>query len=62
MSYLRGKEHCVLRFFQLYNGKTYEDMGFVNIAKTASAAQDEEVWVELQSYRDRNHLDEILVR
>jgi uncharacterized protein YbaA (DUF1428 family) len=48
-----------LEIFQLNNGKTYEDTGFVNIAKTVSAAPDEEVWVELQSYRDRNHLDEI---
>ena len=48
-----------LEIFQLNNGKTYEDMGFVNIAKTVSAAPDEEVWIELQSYRDRNHLDEI---
>ena len=35
-----------LEIFQLNNGKTYEDMGFVNIAKTVSAAHDEEVWVE----------------
>ncbi len=48
-----------LEIFQLNNGKTYEDMGFVNIVKTVSAAPDEGVWVELQSYRDRNNLDEI---
>ena len=41
--------------FQLKNTKSYEDMGLTNIANTVSASQDEEVWVELQYYRDREH-------
>lgn len=45
--------------FQLNNTKTYDDMGLTNIANTVSASQDEEVWVELQYYRDRKHLDEV---
>ena len=45
--------------FQLNNTKSYEDMGLTNIANTVSASQDEEVWVELQYYRDREHLDEV---
>ena len=45
--------------FQLNNTKSYEDMGLTNIANTVSASQDEEVWVELQYYRDRKHLDEV---
>lgn len=47
--------------FQLNsNGKTSDDMGFKNIANTVSANQDEEeVWLELQSYRDRKHQDEV---
>ena len=48
-----------LEIFQLNNGKTYEDMGFVNMAENRVSSPDEEVWIELQSYRDRNHLDEI---
>ena len=34
-------------------------MGFTNIAKVVSANQDEEVWVELNSYRDPKHMDEV---
>jgi uncharacterized protein YbaA (DUF1428 family) len=36
-----------------------EKMGFTNIAKTISAKNDEEVWLELQFYRDKRHLDEV---
>ena len=35
-------------------------MDFVSIAETLSASQDEEVWVEIQSYRDHKHLDEFI--
>ena len=35
-------------------------MGFTNIAKTISANGDEEeVWLEIQSYRDHKHLEEV---
>ena len=33
--------------------------GIINIAKTVSANQDEEVWMELIFYRDRKHRDEV---
>ena len=33
-----------------------------NIAKTVSATQDEEVWLELISYRDRKQKDEVSIR
>ena len=44
--------------FQLNNIKTYEDVGFTNIAKTMSASQDdEEIWLQLLMYfRDRRHM------
>jgi uncharacterized protein YbaA (DUF1428 family) len=45
--------------FQLNNTKTYDEMGLTNIANTVSARQDEEVWVELQYYRNRKHLDQV---
>jgi uncharacterized protein YbaA (DUF1428 family) len=32
-------------------------MDFVSIAETVSASQDEEIWVEIQSYIDRKHRD-----
>jgi hypothetical protein len=33
--------------------------GITNIAKTLSANQDDEVWMELIFYRDRKHRDEV---
>jgi uncharacterized protein YbaA (DUF1428 family) len=48
--------------FQLNNNnaKTSGDMGFTNIANAVSANQDEEeIWLELHSYRDRKHQDEV---
>lgn len=57
------KKHGILRseFFQLSNTDTFE--GFTSIAKTVSANQeDEEVWVELESYRDSKHRDEVVAK
>ncbi|MGB7955535.1 MAG: DUF1428 family protein [Candidatus Nitrosopolaris sp.] len=55
------RKHGVLRreVFQLNNTDTYDDMGFTNITKTVSAGQDEEVWVEIQSYIDQQHMNEV---
>ena len=33
-------------------------MEFVNLSKTISATEDEEVWLEIQSYRDAAHVKE----
>jgi uncharacterized protein YbaA (DUF1428 family) len=49
-----GAAHLV---FQLNNTETPME-GITNIAKTLSANQDEEVWLELIFYRDRKHRDE----
>ena len=40
--------------------KMAEQMGITNIAKTIAAKQDEEVWLELQFYRDQKHLDDLV--
>jgi uncharacterized protein YbaA (DUF1428 family) len=59
------RKHGGLRVevFQLNNTKTYEDIGLTNIVNTVSANQeDEEVWVELQYYRDRKHMDEVIAK
>jgi hypothetical protein len=38
-------------------------MDFTNIiAKTVSAKQDEEVWLELQFYRDQNRLEDVMAK
>jgi uncharacterized protein YbaA (DUF1428 family) len=50
-----GAPHLI---FQLNNTEAPME-GITNIAKTVSANQDEEVWMELIFYRDRKHRDEI---
>ena len=47
-------------FFQLSSTEKFE--GFTSIAKTISAKDDEEVWVELESYRGRKHRDEVVAK
>jgi uncharacterized protein YbaA (DUF1428 family) len=56
------RKHGILRseFFHLSSPETFE--GFTSIAKTVSAKDDEEVWVELESYRDRKHRDEVIAK
>ncbi len=46
--------------FQL--GSTENMMDFVNIAKTISADKDEEVWLDIQAYRDRKHVDAVMAK
>jgi uncharacterized protein YbaA (DUF1428 family) len=50
-----GAPHLI---FQLNNTEAPME-GITNIAKTVSASQDEEVWMELIFYRDRKHRDEV---
>ena len=45
-------------FFYLSSTETVMDL--INITETVSANPDEEVWVEIQSYRDRKHRDETM--
>lgn len=53
-------KHGVLKF-EVYNLNTRENMmEFVNLAKTISAADDEDVWLEIQSYRDAKHVQEFM--
>jgi hypothetical protein len=35
-------------------------MDFVNLAKTISANDDEEVWLEIQSYKNSQHVKEFI--
>jgi uncharacterized protein YbaA (DUF1428 family) len=45
-------------YFQLNNTETPME-GITNLAKTVSANQDEDVWLQLTFYRDRNQRDEV---
>jgi uncharacterized protein YbaA (DUF1428 family) len=54
------KKYGVLKFEVFQLGSTKDMMGFTNIAKTISAEpNEEEVWLEIQSYKDHNHLQEV---
>ncbi len=52
--------------FEVYQrGSTENMMDFVNIAKTISADQnddEDEAWLEIQSYRDRKLVDEVMAK
>ncbi len=50
-----------IEYYQ-YAGSQTAMEGFENIDKTLSAAEDEEIWVELQYYRDRSHCEDIFAR
>ena len=53
------KKHGVVRseFFQITPHETVR--GFTNFTERISANQDDEVWVEIERYRSREHRDEI---
>ena len=53
-----GVVHLVFRL----NNTEAPMEGITNIAKTISATQDEEVWLELIFYRDHKHKDEVGVK
>ncbi len=54
------KNYGVQRFEIFQLGTTEDMMEFINIAKTVFADQnEEEVWLEIQSYRDRKHLEQV---
>ena len=47
--------------FEVYNLNSRENMmDFVNLSKTISASDDEDVWLEIQSYRDAKHVQEFM--
>jgi large subunit ribosomal protein L17 len=47
--------------FEVFNLNSRENMmDFVNVSKTISANDDEDVWLEIQFYRDAKHVDEVM--
>lgn len=55
-----SKEDVGYKLFRLANSTSWE--GFVNISKTVSASEDEDVWITIMSYRDKKHRDEFVVK
>jgi hypothetical protein len=65
------KKHGGLHWevFQLNSTKSYGDVGLTNLGSVLAnhvtaeiSNQDEEIWVELQYYRDRKHQDEVITQ
>jgi len=53
-------KHGILKF-EVFNLNARENMmDFVNLSKTVSANDDEDVWLEIQSYRDAIHVEEFM--
>ena len=57
------KQHGILHYdaFKLSNTDVPME-GFMNIASIVSANQDEEVWIESIYYRDRQHMNEVMIK
>lgn len=59
-SHVFFKKHGVSKF-EVFNLNSRENMmEFVNLSKTISASDDEEVWLEVQSFRDAKHVQEFM--
>ena len=56
------KEHGIVRsdFYELTPARVFK--GFISIAETVSATEDEVVWLELDYYKDAAHRDEVVGR
>jgi uncharacterized protein YbaA (DUF1428 family) len=53
------KHGCYARSFQLTSTETSE--GFTSMVAAVSANQEEEeVWIDLESYRDREHMNDVV--
>ncbi len=56
------KKHGMLssEFFQPINIEAFKD--FTNIVRAVSAGQEEEVWIEPESYLNREHRNEVVAK
>ena len=66
-SFVLFSEHGALKYevFQLNNVKIREGEGieaFTNITNLISVSQEEELWVEAHSYRDKEHAKEMMAK
>jgi hypothetical protein len=52
------KHGCYYQSFQLSNVQKRE--GFNRLSDTISANQDEEVWMDVEAYKDHTHMDNVI--
>jgi uncharacterized protein YbaA (DUF1428 family) len=53
------RKHGVSKFVYRLNARE-NMMDFINLSKAISANDDEDVWLEILSYRDAKHLEEVM--
>jgi uncharacterized protein YbaA (DUF1428 family) len=51
-----------IEYYQFSGSQLMEGMSMQSIDKSLSAAEDEEIWVELQYYRDSRHRDDTFAK
>lgn len=56
------KNGAGIEYYRFEGSDKMEGMPMLSIDKAISTAEDEEVWVELQYYRDRKHRDETFAK
>lgn len=56
------KNGIKIEYFHFTGSHLMEGMSMQSVDKVLSAADDEEIWVELQYYRDRKHCEDTLAR
>ena len=53
------RKHGVSKFVYRLNARE-NMMDFINLSKAISANDDEDVWLEILSYRDAKHIEEVM--
>lgn len=56
------KNGARIEYYQFAGSQPMEGMEMLSIDKALSAAEDEEIWVELQYYRDRKHCEDAFAK
>lgn len=56
------KQGARIEYFQFSGSQTMDGMSMQSIDKALSAADDEEIWVELQYYRDPKHREDTFAK
>jgi large subunit ribosomal protein L17 len=53
------RKHGVPKYVYRLNSRG-SMMDFVNVSKTISASDDEDIWLEIQFYRDAKHVEDVM--
>ena len=56
------KHGARIEYYQFAGSQNMEGMKMDSIAKVLSASDDEDIWVELQFYRDRKHCEDTFAK